>query len=1102
VKKLEKRRKNNRRFSGRKWVISLLLLWMAFPAFSQFYNGSQLTFGKNRVQYNVDRFWTHYRYARFDTYFYMGGKEYALYTARYAMEVMPDMEEQLDYSLSEKIQFIIFNNLSELKESNIGLLSDATYNIGGVTYIVGTKIFLYFDGSYIHLENQIRKGLAQVMVNELLYGSEIASQMKNSTLISFPEWYLNGLISYLGEEWNVETDNFVRDGVLTGKYRNFNSLTGEDAVYAGHSVWKYVADKYGAGSIPNILYMTKVSRQINNGFLYVIGVPFKTLSKEWMEYFSNEYFRYDEDRLFPSGKEMPVKQRRDMAVTTVKVSPDGRYAAFVTQQSGKYRIMLYDGETGRTKRLFRRGHKLDQKVDYSYPLLAWHPSSKLFTFLIEEKGYPWLYSYTLEEDLLEKDIMSDFQKITSYAFSQNGELLVMSAVQRGQSDIFVYSRSSRTSEAITRDVYDDYTPHFLDEGARIIFSSNRPGDTLVPDRITARIDTFRLIDRMPYTDIFVYDFQRRSPVLRRITSTPDYSEHQPSEYQQGYMMYLSEENGILNRHLARFDSTVAYIDTITHYNYFTESFPVTNYRRSLLSAEVNRPGGEMTELIHYSGKFHILRSEAEDARLIRGVTMTNTTFRMQQLASGRGSIVPKSKPKEQTQERQQEGQAKRRFVNVRQQQEVPVDTTVTEKENPAVQPLPVQKSLFRGGHTLFFIPKERVYEVAFSINQLVSQVDLGYINSAYQTFTGGGQPIYINPGINSYFRLGLTDLLEDYRITGGVRISFNLQNNEYFLSFEDLKNRWDKQIILHRKSLESFTEYSIIRSLSHEVHYLIKYPFSNVFSVRNGLILRLDKDVFLGTDLNNLERLDLFNAWLTGRSELIFDNSRERGMNTLFGSRGKLFGEYYQKINDLDQHMIILGGDYRYYLPIHRTFIWANRIAGSTSFGNNRLMYYMGGVDNWLLPRFNNDINIDREQNWTYQTLATNMRGFEQNIRNGNSFVVINSELRMPVFRYFLNRPLRNNFLNHFQVIAFGDLGTAWTGPDPWSEKNALYTQVVEQGPIKVTVKRQVDPVVGGFGFGVRSSVLGYFIRADWAWGIEDNTVLPSVFYLSLGLDF
>jgi hypothetical protein len=1087
----------------RRSLIIWVLLFAVIPTFSQFYNGSQLTFGKNRVQHKVDRFWTHYRYTSFDTYFYMGGREYALYAARYAMQVMPGMEKQIDYSLSEKVQFIIFNNFSELKESNIGLLSDESYNIGGVTYIVGTKIFLYFDGNYLSFEQQIRRGLAQVMLNELIYGSEITSQMKNSTLINFPEWYLNGLISYIADEWNVETDNQVRDGILTGRYKNFNSLTGQDAVNAGHSIWKYVADKYGATTIPNILYMTKVSRQINNGFLYVIGVPFKVLTKEWMNYFSKEYFQYDDDRQMPEGSPLPVRVKKEMVVGDVRLSPDGRYAAYVTNRSGRYRIMLYDGDTGKLKKLLRRGQKLDLKVDYSYPLLAWHPSSKLFTFMIEEKGYTWLYSYTVEENLLEKDLMSDFQKITSYSFSPNGELLVLSGVQRGQSDLFVFSRSSRTSEAITRDLYDDFSPRFIDQGRKIIFSTDRPSDTLIFDRITARIDTNRVIDRMPFTDIFIYDYQHRSPVLQRVTETSSFGEYQPMEYQEGYMTYLSEENGIINRHLARMDSTISFVDTLTHYFYFTESFPLTNYRRSVLGMDINRPGGELTEVIFENGKYHIFRSALSDAREEKGISMTNTSFRMQQLAKdaafrrvdANGTAGKQNEDKELS-------PVKRRFVNVKSGQEYPLDSGIISTDSTIMAQQPASLRHLSEDQPLFFIPKERVYEVAFSINQLVSQVDLGYINSAYQIFTGGGQPIYINPGINSFFRLGLTDLLEDYRITGGARLSFNLQNNEFFLSFEDLKNRWDKQIILHRKAIESYSAYSIIRSQSHEVHYLLKYPFSNILAIKTGLILRLDRDVFLGTDLNNLLRTDIFNAWLTGHGELVFDNSRDRGMNTLFGARGKIFGEYYQKINDLDQHMVVLGGDFRHYTPIHRTFIWANRLALSTSFGNNRLIYYMGGVDNWLLPKFNSDINIDQNQHWTYQTLATNMRGFEQNIRNGNSFFVLNSELRFPVFRYLLNRPLRNNFLNHFQVIAFGDLGTAWTGSNPWSEQNALYTQTVEQGPIKVTVKRQVDPIVEGFGVGVRSSILGYFIRADWAWGIEDHTVMPSIFYLSLGLDF
>ena len=47
---------------------------------AQFYYGSQLEFGKNRIQYDRE-VWSHYKYQRYDIYFYLGGKNLALYTA-------------------------------------------------------------------------------------------------------------------------------------------------------------------------------------------------------------------------------------------------------------------------------------------------------------------------------------------------------------------------------------------------------------------------------------------------------------------------------------------------------------------------------------------------------------------------------------------------------------------------------------------------------------------------------------------------------------------------------------------------------------------------------------------------------------------------------------------------------------------------------------------------------------------------------------------------------------------------------------------------------------------------------------------------------------
>jgi hypothetical protein len=167
----------------------------------------------------------------------------------------------------------------------------------------------------------------------------------------------------------------------------------------------------------------------------------------------------------------------------------------------------------------------------------------------------------------------------------------------------------------------------------------------------------------------------------------------------------------------------------------------------------------------------------------------------------------------------------------------------------------------------------------------------------------------------------------------------------------------------------------------------------------------------------------------------------------------------------------------------------------------------LGSVDNWTnlsrnVQTFDQSVPIDYSKNYAFQTLATNMRGFTQNIRNGNNFAVINSELRLPVFRYLANRPISSSLLNNFQIVGFFDAGTAWSGLHPWSGENAYDTETFDNGPVQVVIDSNRDPIVFGYGYGVRTRIFGYFLRLDWAYGIENNTLLPRIFYLSLNLDF
>jgi len=104
--------------------------------------------------------------------------------------------------------------------------------------------------------------------------------------------------------------------------------------------------------------------------------------------------------------------------------------------------------------------------------------------------------------------------------------------------------------------------------------------------------------------------------------------------------------------------------------------------------------------------------------------------------------------------------------------------------------------------------------------------------------------------------------------------------------------------------------------------------------------------------------------------------------------------------------MTVLGIDARHYQRLDKRSILAMRFAAATSFGSENILYTLGGVDGWLFPSFNTEIDYPSDEKFAYQTLANNVRGFKSNIRNGSSYALFNAELRIPIVTYFSNSVL------------------------------------------------------------------------------------------------
>ncbi len=1057
----------------------LLLIAAMLPVRAQFYNGMNMPFGKNRVQW-TDFHWSYYMNDNFDVYYYQGGNDLARYAQAYAKDQIPRLETRLNSRFSKKIQFIVFNSMGDFKQSNINLEEEENGNTGGITKIIGSKVILYFDGDYTHFEAQIREGITSLLFSQVMNGISIGSQIRSSYRYDIPKWFRDGLVAYIAGNWDSHKEAQLQRGIMSGSYKKINHLQDEDALIAGYSFWNFIDEQYGSKSFNDILTLAENTKNVRKALLYVTGKEYQKLVDEWYAFYKA---RFETLMANQPTDVIPLKYKKYRTFTQPSISPNGKYIAYVSNDEGKIRLWLEDLQSGKREQLFKAGYHSDENIDTSFPLLAWHPNGEILSFILEEKGKIQLYNLDINSGKKANTYLFDLQKVSSFSYAHKSRKIVLAATRMGKPDIYVYNLFSNTLEQITNDYHTDLNPVFTFDDRQIVFSSNRQNDTLKKDE--------QIAFQNKQFDLYAYDYINKGMLLRNLTQQRFSNSILPEALRDGSLLYLNDTSGYYNLYQIRFDSAISHIDTIVHYRYFGKKEQLTDYSANIIDYSY-QPRDHKAALLMADQKGEkffmspILRGHEQNVSQLNPYAQKRL---LTELVQKEKDTVVEPISKHRFSSSYRYSKRKKQISS-----QFGADSTQVVAQN-----IPVPTAKPRQKDT---IQRPNNYYVELFADQLMSQIDFSSMNYSYQPFSGGSSPIYLYSGFNVFLGTTMKDLMEDYRIEIGVKLNTTLVNNEYVLRFSDYSKRFDKSITLHRYVTDNTSRY-YYRTYTNEAFYTLSYPFSEILSLKGTAIYRLDHRVNLAIDDYSLADKDVYENWGGLRGELVYDNSKKIGTNLHVGARGKIFAEYYQKIAKNTTNMVVLGFDYRHYTRITRNFIWANRVAGSTSFGQQKLIYYMGGVDNWILPSFDRGTPIDFEQNYAYQTLATNMRGFPQNIRNGNNFVVLNSELRFPLFSFFANQPINYNFIKDFQIVAFGDFGTAWTGWSPYDSKNSLFTSHLHDGNLDISVTEMKNPWVGGVGLGLRTTLLGYFIRGDMAWGIEDGHISKKpVFYLSFNLDF
>lgn len=1120
--------------------------------------GTQIQFGQNRVQYK-EFTWQFYESDHFKIYFNQGGQNIGRFVAQMAENDLDGIQDMLDYKLNTKPELIIYNTMSDYNQSNFAIGNEITYNIGGNTKIIGNKLFIYFDGDHQQLRTQIREGLGKMLISSMIFGGNLQEIVQNAVLLNLPDWFVDGLASYIGEEWNPELDNKMREGITSGKFEKFNKLTGDDARFAGHSFWYYIADKYGEANIPNLLYLIRINRSLENGFLFVLGTSVNQTIADWYAYYKDRYEKEAKGKVEPDAAKMiDRKTKKNITYHHTRISPDGKNIAYATDDYGKFKVYVQAIDKSKGDKIKKGGLKTrTMATDLNYPLVFWSPDGKVLGIIYEKRARTYALTYNIDDKKKEEKEITRFQRITDASFGKDNRSIVLSGINKGQTDIYVYNLNNARLEQITNDFYDDLNPRFIktDNGYEgILFASNRDSKKITA---TTTIDSILPVGNL---DLFFYKYNTKSDVLVKVTETRNVKETAPIQIDKTHFAYLSDQNGIVNRFAGYLDTvyshtnTVIYFkdstivnpkydfseiykqadfDSIRYFKIYTDTaytFAISNYASNILEHDASMRSGKILETFNNSGKtqFYITsvpksisktteeklyntdyRNFIDEKRKKQDVNKTEVVlpniseFIGEDTSSKNSKVIGSIFHTGMLFQSDFEAPAKQQQDE---EEAIVLDKSIEEDKNNLITESGFKQTRIQG------------YRLKFSNDYVLTQLDNGLFINKYQNFTATGGN-FENPVLSGLLAMSISDLFEDYRFTGGFRFPTTFDGGEYFLQYEDLKHRWDKRLTYyyhHQKEQYTFQPiwFPVVdaRTKTNIVEGSLKYPLDISRSIRGSLAYRADKVIFLAGDTFSLNQSNYKEDWVTAKIEYVFDNTFPVMTNILNGTRYKIWVELHKQFSvNLDQgidvslndgYLGVIGFDFRHYQKVHRQIVWANRVAGGVSFGSRKLIYYLGGVDSWIAPVFNPNTEINYDNNYAFQTLATPVRGYEQNIRNGSAYATFNSELRFPVFSYLINKPIKAQMIRNFQVVGFFDAGTAWEGLNPFNQDNPYNTVTFGQDPLSVDANFFRDPVVAGFGWGLRTTIFGYFLRMDRARGIELNGLTKGYWYFSLSLDF
>jgi len=1054
--------------------LALLLALLTFAAPAA--RGQYFSYGQNRVQYERLR-WEHVASDRLDVYFYErdetapSGRVLADFASRVGEGALDDVARLFGRPLGRRVPLLVYQSHNDFAVTNAVDLPVGAEGIGGVTEMLKNRVAVPFTGDWGEFRRVLRHEIVHAVLNDLLYGGSLQAALRGNLGFRLPDWFDEGLAEYVSFGWDAQSDLALRDAVLEGYLPPVRRLSGYLAYRGGQGFWDFLAAEYGREKVGEILDHLVNARSVDAAFVAATGLDLSELSARWHDALREVYFpeaaaREPIDvvaRLVASGADDPGRLYAAPAV-----SPQGDRVAWVAAAPGRAAVLVAPtaGTGPITTVLDGAGRADTERLRLLSPGLAWDPSGRRLAAAVTRGPGDALAVVDVVTGAMQEIEVPGVDAIIALAWSPDSTRLALEATAGASSDIYLLELVSRRLTNLTNDVYSDHSPAWSPDSRHLAFYSDR-GAAVGSGRPTPADVHAGAVDMVAHVegagrqfDLYLVSTDDPETVVRLTDSF--WNETSPAWAGANRLLFVSDFNGVPNLHVLDPGADAP------------AQRALTDLRAGIVHLSASTDGGVVATLSIDDGApaVYVARApiDRDDAPAAPAPTVwARRTGRVRGEAPALALAPPGTVRRNPLLRAAAEGRAPASEFRR------PVDSALVDSLLATLGTPAAPDSDAAPARPAPDAEEPRRYRLSFAPDLV--------------TASGGYDTVF---GVQAATQVLFTDLLGDHRFRFASNLVLDLRNADYLLAYEARGGRVDYAVQGFHLARE------LVDDTAGTVYRYRNFGFVGGIRIPLDTFRRLDFDVaVLGValaDLSDLGARARIRRFISPRAVYTVDRTRPGWAGPGEGWRwaAQLSGTPGPSVN-----FVSALADGRRYVPIGPARPWpaatlAVRASGGISIGPDPQRFYAAGVTAWLNPTYRS-LPVQSADDFVFAVPVLPVRGFGYNEAAGDRFAMLNLEVRAPLAAQLFPGALPVLLLRGLQAVAFVDAGViASGGVEVWRD--------IDDGA--GGTRRVLDDVLLGTGVGLRTVVLGYPVRADWAWPFEGERFGEARFYVSVGADF